>query len=299
MEYVKLSTIEKLAEDGDTDALMTMAVLYRNGMFFERDDEKSVECLKRSAENDSEDACFILSLMHDFGYIVDEDEDEARRYLEKAAELGNAQAMRSLAYDAVSGTESQDFETFVLWLEKAAEHDDPLSCYDLGVYWSEHGDFEKARGYYERACQKGNGIACYNLGVMYYNGDGVEKDRARARRLFQKAAELRFGRGYTGLGILSIYGLAEKANHKRGVKFLKKGAALYDPDACHMLSDIFAEGKIAEKDPDQAERYGLMSDKYGYYYAKRPEDSLKGLDRTGTRKRLLELFFNQFRAFGW
>ncbi|WP_441713221.1 sel1 repeat family protein [Helicobacter pylori] len=52
----------------------------------------------------------------------------------------------------------------------------------LGIKSYEKQDFSKAKGYFEKACDLKDGRGCDALGGLYYNGDGVKQDSKKSCR---------------------------------------------------------------------------------------------------------------------
>lgn len=290
-ENIAISKLQDLVDANDGKAMITMAILLKNGVIFDQDDEKAFELIQKSAEACDTDALLILSMMYSIGYHVEADQEKAMEYLSKSADLDNEEAMHFLAYELLIQSDPPDFDTFILWLDRAAKRGHSLSANDLGLYWKEKQDFAKAREYFELACQYNNPYGCYNLGVLYYNGDGVEQDYAKAKRYFQKSAERQFGPAYTGLAILAFYGLTGKTNTKKAIGLFEKGAARYDGFACHLLSRMYAVGDGLNVDLQQSEHFALLADKYGMYASQKSLDRLPEIDLTRAKKHLLNVYF--------
>ncbi|WP_120903887.1 tetratricopeptide repeat protein [Helicobacter pylori] len=66
----------------------------------------------------------------------------------------------------------------------------PEELFNLGMLSYDKQDFSKARKYFEKACDLKDGRGCGNLGVLYYNGDGVKRDSKKADQYFSKACKL-------------------------------------------------------------------------------------------------------------
>ncbi|WP_439898358.1 tetratricopeptide repeat protein, partial [Helicobacter pylori] len=67
-------------------------------------------------------------------------------------------------------------------------------------------DFSKAKKYFEKACDLKYGRGCGALGDLYDDGKGVEKNLKKATQYFSKACELKDGDGCFNLGRLYYYG---------------------------------------------------------------------------------------------
>ncbi len=66
----------------------------------------------------------------------------------------------------------------------------PKELFDLGVKSSKAKDYIQAKKYFEKACELKDGRGCFNLGRLYYYGEGVEKDLTKAAYFYSKACKL-------------------------------------------------------------------------------------------------------------
>ncbi|MGL2757283.1 tetratricopeptide repeat protein [Helicobacter pylori] len=66
----------------------------------------------------------------------------------------------------------------------------PEELFDLGMLSYDKQDFSKARKYFEKACELKDGRGCNNLGVLYEYGQEVEKDLIKAAYFYSKACKL-------------------------------------------------------------------------------------------------------------
>ncbi|WP_139549418.1 tetratricopeptide repeat protein [Helicobacter pylori] len=66
----------------------------------------------------------------------------------------------------------------------------PKELVDLGMLSYDKQDFSKAKKYFEKACDLKYGRGCNNLGVLYRDGQGVEKNLTKAAQYVSKACKL-------------------------------------------------------------------------------------------------------------
>lgn len=60
----------------------------------------------------------------------------------------------------------------------------------MGMLSYDKQDFSKAKKYFEKACDLKYGRGCNNLGVLYRDGQGVEKNLTKADQYISKACKL-------------------------------------------------------------------------------------------------------------
>ncbi|WP_240445418.1 tetratricopeptide repeat protein [Helicobacter pylori] len=87
----------------------------------------------------------------------------------------------------------------------------------LGIKSYEKQDFSKAKGYFEKACDLKDGRGCDALGVLYRDGQGAEKNLTKASQYFSKACDLNNNKGCFNLGALYL----EKDSKKAAALFEK------------------------------------------------------------------------------
>lgn len=149
----------KMADEGNTGAMIKLAKLYMNGDVVELDKEEAVKWYRRAAEFDDEEAQFKLATCYHTGEGVEEDQEEAAKWILKAAEKG---AKR-------------------------------LTQWMVGRFYQEGWGVEKnpseAAKWFERSAKKGYSLAKYYLAMCYLNGEGVQKDEAKAEQLLEEAAD--------------------------------------------------------------------------------------------------------------
>ncbi len=78
----------------------------------------------------------------------------------------------------------------------------PEELLNLGMLSYEKQDFSQARKYFEKACDLKDGRGCKNLGALYYNGDEVKQDSKKAVALFEKACKLGYKKACEMLKLL-------------------------------------------------------------------------------------------------
>lgn len=155
---------------------------------------KAVEVWKKAADGGDTDAMVRLAELHKEGDVVELDKEESVKWYRKAAESGNAIAQLRLAlcYHDGEGIE-QDAEEAAKWMLKSAEQGTSReSQWLMGRFYEDGTGVEKnlaeAVKWFERAEKKGFYPAKYSLAMCYLHGKGVQKDESRAEALLKEAA---------------------------------------------------------------------------------------------------------------
>jgi uncharacterized protein len=99
-----MKLLAPLAEDGDTEALYRVAIMYQNGLGVVRNELKAFGCMKRAAEAGHALAQHGLGFMYLDGDCVPKSGARAVEWFGKAAEQGLAGSMTTLAMMYREGT---------------------------------------------------------------------------------------------------------------------------------------------------------------------------------------------------
>lgn len=91
-------------------------------------------------------------------------------------------------YSTGRGVE-QDLWKARCWLERAAENNDPIAMFELGMLYSRNGDYVTAFQYFDASAQWEYLPAIYRLAVRCEDGKGTKTDKQKAYDLFRQAAK--------------------------------------------------------------------------------------------------------------
>jgi hypothetical protein len=117
-----LPALLKAADEGDPEAMYTLAGCYEDGEEVEQDAEKAAAWYEEAAKAGHRDAMYTIATLYERGEGVDQDYEKAAEWYEKAAEAGDAVAMRTIGlFYAVGKGVQQDKQLAVQWLKKSAD----------------------------------------------------------------------------------------------------------------------------------------------------------------------------------
>ena len=172
-----------------------------------KDYQRALEILTPLAEDGNSDAQITLGIMYDYGYGVPVDQQEAVKWYIKAAKQGIPVVQHDVGVKYFQGQGvAQDYEQAAYWWEQSASAGLADSQFNLGLmYYRGHGivqDYVKASELFFAAAKQGHGNAQYSLAVMYAFGQGVEKDYTRALTWFRKSATQGVAQAQFNLGVL-------------------------------------------------------------------------------------------------
>ena len=183
--------IERAAEQDLRIAQFQLLGVYLN----ERRDDLAIRLLRKAAEQGSAYAQINLGIYYEIGVAgLPTDEMKAFEWFLKAAEAGEPFAMGQVAFRYYLGVgvtfDGADVEPDVVeairWGFAAADQNDPLGQYVLGVIYTEGFmddrwiNLEKGLAWYRRAAEQGYGRAQTRLVGFYHHGYGVPKDLVTA-----------------------------------------------------------------------------------------------------------------------
>lgn len=175
--------------------------------YLDKDYQRAYEILKPLAEVGDSEAQVTLGLMYDYGHGVDRDPARAIEWYTKAAQQGVPLVQHDLGVKYFQGQEGveQDYEQAAYWWEQAANAGLADSQFNLGLmYYRGLGmeqDYGKAAELFERAADQGHANAQYSLAVMHAFAQGMDRDYARALEWFRQSAEQDVAQAQYNLGV--------------------------------------------------------------------------------------------------
>ncbi|MDZ7737254.1 MAG: hypothetical protein U5P41_15090 [Gammaproteobacteria bacterium] len=209
-----LAILQPLAEQGDSDAQVTLGLMYDYGHGVEQDSAKAIEWYTKAAEQGLPVVQHDLGVKYFQGKGVARDYQLAARWWEQAANAGLADSQFNLGLMYYRGLGIKQNYTRALDLfQRAAGQDHANAQYSLAVMYAfgqgVDKDYGRALKLFRAAANQGVAQAQYNLGVFYENGYGVDKDPNRAREWYQKAADQDVDKANERLTALDVAGDGE------------------------------------------------------------------------------------------
>ena len=274
------------AEDGDTEAMRDIAEKYVTGYEPEEiapDAKKAWFWMNRLAEEGDADALYRVGLFKSRGFGTSRSFEEAADYMRKAARAGHPKAEKAaVQYESMAADEAkannndpqamaqlaasymllagsrdkdnaaQDYEESRRWATESAKAGNGFGCWVLGLLY-EHGrgvekDLEKAAALYEHGADLGCREAQNNFGTFLMQGTGVPQDKRRAFALFQAAAEQGYGVAMRNLGNCYQYAYGTDGNMKKAMEWYERALDVLDDPELAQKVQLFREMK--EVDPE-------------------------------------------------
>ena len=185
--------LQKLAEEGYAQAMLWMAMLYKEGLDgCEADGEKAIEWCKRAIKK-----------------------KEMEGYNEWASCYSNGHG----------GMKQDDKKAFKIF-RKGMLRGDVHSAYKVAYYYEDgrgvKRNKEKAFRIYKLAASWGDAAAMGNVGIMYANGRGVRLDYSEANKYFLMAANRGDVEAMKVIATAYQEGVGVKKNLEEAMKWLNK-----------------------------------------------------------------------------
>lgn len=235
----------KAAEKGDLDCTYLLGNMYRAGFGCQKDLNKAIETLEKCPDTqDSKLLAAACKMEINDGKI---DETTFPVFLE-AAQGGNALAQFYVAQCYYNGSGvSQNPDTAMEWMRKAAEQDHPYAQYACAMqYLSGEGavkqDTIQGIEWLKKAAQSGLPDAQADLAACFMEGRYVQKDEAKAVELLKLSAAQA---NPNAIAILADYYIGHceaEEDHQNGVILLQTLANGGDTDSQFNLSTCFLNG---------------------------------------------------------
>lgn len=148
-------------------------------------DLRNYETLQKLAENGDVDAMHMLGLSLSNGVGISRNEETGAKWYRKAAELGHVQAQTCLAWNLEKGIGvTQNGEDAIKWYLKAAEQGDARAQFNLGMSYANGNNVQKdeiqSMKWYLKSAEQGILKGQVNVSVLYGMGKGVPKNNKLA-----------------------------------------------------------------------------------------------------------------------
>ena len=255
----KVKKLEELVNQGDMDAMFSLAYLYHIGDGVTINYEKAKELYERAIYLGNVTALNNLACMYLQGQGIPKNINKAKELYEMAIEKNNARAMVNLAIlyeDGVFGyidcEKSKSLYERAIHLENETAVVNLTSLYLQGKLKIDNDD--KIKELCEIAIEKKSAGSLYNLGLIYYKGKFVQQDYYQAKKLFEKAIDLGMDKNHIIFKILEEINevIQSKKIQNHELEKLNELIKQNNSDAMVKLAVLYYEGKEVAKDYQKA-----------------------------------------------
>ena len=279
----KITYWEKMAEQGDIEAILKLAAWHEKGDGIQKDLPEAVKWYRKAADLGDAEAQFELAKRFETGSDgVTLDVVKAAELYLLAAEQGLAGAQYAFAECCFNGRGiSANKEEAVKWYRKAAEQgngDAQLKlarCYENGV--GVNKDDAQSAAWYIKAAEQGQNVDAAKINFMqeivdlfkkaelgdaeaqlelakrYEKGiGGVNKDYDESAKWYRKAAKQGNAEAQFRVGIMFYNGEGVNADPREAVKWYRKAAEQGNAEAQYELALCYYNGNGVTKDLSKA-----------------------------------------------
>ena len=253
--------LKKLADKGNTFAMIEMGLMYEFGHHRRVNLKKALEWYERAASQGHVDAMVRAGWILENEDFKECDEHKAFLWYLKSAAMayGNGECQLGCCYRDGIGTE-RDMSRALICLEKAAAHGSTEAAMVLYEIYSGEGmedeedrrflDKEKSFSYLKMAAENGGDEALMRLGNLYYKGIGTKADPEKAEQCYRKAWDAGNTLAGTMLGLIYIYDHENPESIKKGIAYLEQASREGDNNAFRELALCILYGRGVERNEE-------------------------------------------------
>ena len=253
--------LKKLADKGNTFAMIEMGLMYEYGHHRMVNLKKALEWYEKAASLGHVDAMVRAGWILENEDFKEYDEHKAFLWYLKSAAMayGNGECQLGCCYRDGIGTE-RDMSRALICLEKAAAHGSTEAAMVLYEIYSGEGmedeedrrflDKEKSFSYLKMAAENGGDEALMRLGNLYYKGIGTKADPEKAEQCYRKAWDAGNTLAGTMLGLIYIYDHEDPESIKKGIAYLEQASREGDNNAFRELALCILYGRGVERNEE-------------------------------------------------
>lgn len=265
-EYLRLcEEVIAKEENNISDEDKSVDIFIEALEYYEDDDDKYIELMKKSAELGNAEAMFRIGFYYEdeenfiearrwynkaikngydtglirMGHICCNEEDytNAEKYYKRAAEKGDAYGMYYLGY--FYEYYQYDEKKGVKWYRKAADAGHEDGMIRIGRYEREHKHHKEALAWFTKVIDNNNdnGEALNQIGLMYGNGEGVKDNAQIAFSYYEKSAQAGYDWGMYNLAQCYENGDGVIKNLDKALEWYEKSAEAGNEEAKNRLSE--------------------------------------------------------------
>ena len=212
---------------------------------------------------------FHLGMNHYTGLGGKPNYAEAARQFQLAATEGHARAQGQLGICLLKGRGvPKDRDLAVRWLNRAANHKDPIALFTLGNFHAQANDYVKANKYYLEASAQGHAAAMNNLGTSHEHGHGVPANTAKATEWYGNAARMNLAAAQCNLALMLATGRGVAKDSARALKLYRAAADQGNVRAQFLLGAALHFGALGNPDRVEAAKWLQLAAQQGHVAAR-------------------------------
>ncbi|EAY16484.1 protein kinase, putative [Trichomonas vaginalis G3] len=246
IKYIKMGT-----DIGDETCLLRYADLLLDGKYVQHDENKAIECFKRSwKEHNNADSAFRAAKIY-----INRKGKPPQDLLAAAAKAGITDAQYLYAVNFLEKSARANM------LQQAVDGGHLLAQYDLANYKLKTGHKQEAYKLLEDAANKGNVEAMSRFARLGLNGKFDTEDDEVFIEWLKKASDLGDPRAQLKYGQMLMDGDGVERDIALAVTNFEKAAQFGIAQANFELSYIYERGLLGERDEEKAKKYKEMGNR--------------------------------------
>lgn len=240
--YQKAYELHMMAfEQGYAHSINAIGIMYNNGIYVQKDNNKAIELYLKAIEKDF--PCAMHNLAH--LYLYDKEYQNYQQAFKYASMSKNryykSVHLLGIMYRDGKGTEQNSKKAFDL-LSAAASWGISESMVAVGyMYYSGqhiYKNYDKAFEWFSKAADNGTN-AMHMMGIMYYHGQGTEQNYRKALEIFQKLADAGEKSSIRALGCMYANGHGIERNYDKAIELIKTAMEMGHKTAFNDLCDLY------------------------------------------------------------
>lgn len=250
--------VADLAEAGVSESQYELAIMYRDGTNFDKNEELYKEWMKRAS-----DQGHTLAQVEYADILLEDGNDknvpEAMILYQSAANKGNNNAQMKIAsFRKNTGDKCLRTEIKNIF-RKMAEEGDPINqfrCADylLKTAWTAD-DKKEAFEWFLKSSENGYPNAVHQIALMQKDGIGTTKDYRKMEQNLKKASDLGFLPSIILLADMYIQGIFIPKNEKGAFEQYLKGARLGNGKCQYQVAEMYQNGIGTEINIEESEKW--------------------------------------------
>jgi TPR repeat protein len=243
------------AQKGNEQAGYALAAIMGQQTTIQNNAQEAWRWLYHGMRNKDAQSLYNLAVTLKTGKLdLPKTEKHVDEWLSYAAEHGVVFAQNDAAVSYV--TQHKKVKTSLKWLNNAANANDVLSQFNLGLLFARGEGFspsdEKALAWWKLAEKNGSTKAPMMLGLFYHIGRGTGRDEKAAVSWYEKAIALGDSDALYNLAMIYYQGRGVNQDYKKAAHYLEQLANQDDAQAQNIYASLFLDGKGVQYSPQTA-----------------------------------------------
>lgn len=248
-------------------ASIQMSDMYLQGLGVRKSKKKAFRNMEEAVHANDVSALHRLGDFYRLGIGCKKSEIQAQKYYQLSADNNMAEGMYCLGMLFLEAkTIKKDYENGFFWLDKAAQlGNEPAIIQLKALYQNKHPYLRKKSlmylqemaFYYNELHAKLNHVeSLIEVADIYFEGNEIVKiNYEKAYEYYRRLKALDETKGYTGIGLMKLYGRGLDVDYKEAKAFLEIASTRNDLTAMNALGEIYRLGFGVDVNYQRAKDY--------------------------------------------